>query len=117
MMTVSTSPAFVWRTSSSSVSLAVFSCRRDCPLVRSARVVVDRSRVAVPVRAMSNPSYLFETDEDVLDFRVELECVHAELAADAAALIAAEGGLLVDAAAAVDAQHAGLDAPSHAQRA
>src|ERR1700694_5096827 len=117
MMTVSTSPAFVWRTSSSSVSLAVFSCRRDCPLVRSARVVVDRSRVAVPVRAMSNPSYLFETDEDVLDFRVELERMHAELATDAAALVPAEGGLLVNAPAAVDAQHAGLDAARHAQRA
>src|SRR4030081_3334201 len=98
MMIVSTSPALVWRTSSSSVSLAVFSGRRDCPLVRSDRVV-DRSRVAVPVRAMSNSSYLFETDEDVLDFRVELERVHAELAADAAALVAAERCLLVDASA------------------
>src|SRR5207245_9848782 len=111
MMTVSTSPALVCRTSSSSVSLAVFSCRRDCPWVRSARVVVDRSRVAVPVRAMSNPSCLFETDEDVLDFRVELERVHAELATDAAALVAAEWCLLVAAPAAVDAQHPGLDAP------
>src|SRR5256712_6523139 len=117
MMTVSTWPALVWRTSSSSVILAVFSCRRDCPLVRSARVVVDRSRVAVPVRAMSNPSCLFETDEDVLDFRVELERVHAELATDAAALVAAEWCLLVDAPAAVDAQHPGLDAPRDPQRA
>src|SRR5437868_3425662 len=117
MMMVSTSPGFFCRTSSSSVLLAVFSGRRDCPLARSARVVVDRSRVAVPVRAMSNPSCLFETDEDVLDFRVELERVHAELAADAAAFVAAEGCLLVDAPAAVDAQHAGLDAPRDTQRA
>src|SRR5207302_1168788 len=111
MITVSTSPAFVWRTSSSSVSLAVFSWRRDCPLVRSACVLVDRSRVVLPVRAISNPSCLLETDEDVLDFGVELERVHAQFAADAAALVAAEGRLLVHASAAVDAQHAGLDAP------
>src|ERR1700686_5614029 len=117
MMIVPTSPALVWRTSSSKVILAVFSWRRDCPLVRSARVVVDRSRVAVPVRAMSNPSYLFETDKDVLDFPVELERVHAELATDTAALVPAEGCLLVDAPAAVDAQHPGLDAPRHTQRA
>src|SRR6266550_9580399 len=116
MMTVSTWPALVWRTSSSSVSLAVFSGRRDCPLVRSARVV-DRSRVVVPVRAMSNPSWLLETDEDVLDFGVELERMHAQFAADAATLVAAKGRLLVHAPAAVDAEDAGLDAPSHAQRA
>src|SRR3982074_198183 len=115
MMMVSTSPAFVWRTSSASVTLAVFSCRRDCPLFRSARVVVDRSRVAVPVRAMSNPSCLFQTDEDVLDFGVELKRVHAELAADAAALVAAERCFLVHAAAAVDAEDAGLDAAGHPQ--
>src|ERR1700736_96499 len=115
MMTVSTSPALVWRTSSSSVSLAVFSWRRDCPLVRSARVVVDRSRVVVPVRAMSNPSCLLETDEDVLDFRVELQRVHTQLAADAAALVAAEGRLLVNASAAVDTEHPGLDAPGDPQ--
>src|ERR1700736_5025005 len=117
MMTVSTSPALVWRTSSSSVSFAVFSWRRDCPLVRSARVVVDRSRDVVPVRAMSNPSCLLETDEDVLDCRVELQRVHTQLAADAAALVAAEGRLLMDASAAVDAEHPGLDAPGDPQRA
>src|ERR1700736_1502197 len=117
MMTVSTSPALVWRTSSSSVSLAVFSWRRDCPLVRSARVVVDRSRVVVPVRAMSNPSCLLETDEDVLDFCVELQRVHTQLAADAAALVAAEGRLLMDASAAVDTAPPCLDAPGAPQRA
>src|ERR1700694_354167 len=57
---------------------------------------------------MSHSSYLFETDEDILDFRVELERVHAELPTDAAALVPAEGGLLMDAPAAVDAQHPGL---------
>src|ERR1700732_1495944 len=116
MMTVSTSPALVWRTSSSSVSLAVFSWRR-CPLVRSARVVVDRSRVGLPVRAMSNPSWLLETDEDVLDFRIELERVHAQLAANAASFVAAERRLLVNAAAAVDAQHPGLHAAGEPERA
>src|SRR5438552_11182427 len=106
MMWVWTSPALVWRTSSSSVSLAVFSWRRDCPLVRSARLLFDRSRVEVPVRAMSNPSCLLETDEDVLDFGVELERMHTQFAADAAALVAAEGRFLVDAAAAMDAEPA-----------
>src|ERR1700694_1083720 len=117
MMTVSTSPALVCRTSSPSVSLAVFSWRRDCPLVRSARVVVDRSRVGVPVRAMSNPSCLLETDEDVLDFGVELKRMHAELATNAAAFVAAEGRLLMNAPAAVDAEHAGLHPPRHPERA
>src|SRR2546423_6534437 len=117
MMTVSTSPALVWRTSSSSVILAVFSWRRDCPFVRSACVLVDRSRAVVPVRAIANPSCLLETDEAVLDFGVELERVQAGFAADAAALVPAKGRLLVHAPAAVDAEDAGLDAPSHAQRA
>src|SRR2546423_6623305 len=115
MMTVSTSPALVWRTSSSSVILAVFSWRRDCPFVRSACVLVDRSRAVVPVRAIANPSCLLETDEDVLDFGVELERVHAQVAADAAALVAAEGCLLVHAPAAVDAEDPGLDAAGHPQ--
>src|SRR6266550_8944258 len=116
MMMVSTSPALVCRTSSSSVILAVFSGRRDCPLARSARVVVDRSRVAVPVRAMSNPSCLFQTDEDVLDFRVELERVHAELASDAAALVTPEGRLLMNTPAAIDAENAGANAAGDPQR-
>src|SRR5437773_67745 len=112
MMTVSTSPALVWRINSSSVSLAVFSWRRDCPLVRSACVLVDRSRDEVPVRAISNPSCLLETDEDVLDFGVELERMHTQIAADAAALVAAEARFLVIAAAAGGADHAGRDAPA-----
>src|ERR1700694_1016890 len=117
MMTVSTSPALVCRTSSPSVSLAVFSWRRDCPLVRSARVVVDRSRVGLPVRAMSDPSCLLETDEDVLDFGIELERVHAQLAADATALVPAERRLLAYAAAAVCAENTGVHAPGEAERA
>src|SRR5207253_604765 len=115
MITVSTSPALVWRTSSSRLSLAVFSWRPDCPFVRSVCVLVDRSRGVVPVRAISNPSCLLETDEDVLDFGVELERVHAQFAADAAALVASEGRLLVHAPAAVDTEDAGLDAASHTQ--
>src|SRR5256884_764685 len=117
MMTVSTSPALVWRINPSSVSLAVFSWRRDCPLVRSARALVDRSRVVVPVRAMSNPSWLLETDEDVLDFGVELQRMHPQFAADAAALVAAEGRFLMHAPAAVDAEHPRLDPPGDPQRA
>src|SRR5437660_3500515 len=112
MMTVSTSPALVWRTSSSSVILAVFSCRRDCPLARSARALVDRSRVGVAVRAMSNPSWLLETDEDVLDFGVELERVHAQLAADAAALVSAERRFLMHAAGGNGTDDSGANAPS-----
>src|SRR3989440_11112726 len=115
MTTVSTSPALVWRTSSSSVILAVFSWRRDCPFARSAWVLVDRSRAVVPVRAIANPSCLLETDEDALDVGVELDRMHAQFAADAAALVAAEGCLLVHAPAAVDAEDPGLDAAGHPQ--
>src|SRR5207248_2779435 len=89
MMTVSTSPAFVWRTSSSSVIFAVFSWRRDCPLARSVRGVVARSFAGVTVRAMSDPSCSFKTDENVFDFCVELQRVHAELASDATSLVTA----------------------------
>src|SRR5881398_2054241 len=117
MMTVSTSPAFVWRTSSSSVIFAVFSWRRDCPLARSVRGVVARSFAGVTVRAMSDPSCSFKTDENVFDFCVELQRVHAELASDATSLVTAERRLLVDAPAAVDAEHAGADAAGNPQRA
>src|SRR3989449_5045995 len=117
MMMVSTSPAFVWRTSSSSVIFAVFSWRRVWPFARSVRWVVARSFAGVTVRAMSDPSCSFETDEDVFDFRVELQRVHAELASDAAAFVTAKWRFLLDAPAAVDAQHARSDAPGNPQRA
>src|SRR3989442_11369383 len=116
MITVSTSPPFTCRINWSSVSLAVFSWPRVCPLARSPRAVV-RSRAGVTVRAMSSPSWSFETDEDIFDFGVQLECVHAQLAADATALVAAERRLLVDAPAAVDAQDSGAHAACHPQRA
>src|SRR5438132_13636611 len=56
-----------------------------------------------------------ETDENILDFRVELKGVHSELAPDAAPLVPTKGRFLVDALAAVDTQHACPDAPCHPQ--
>src|SRR5689334_19492847 len=105
MITVSTSPPLTCRTSWSSVSLAVFSAaRRPEPFTCSDRVAAVRLRDAVTLRAIPNPSRLFETDEDVLHFGVELDRVHTQLAPNAAALVPAEGRLGVDAAAAVDAE-------------
>src|SRR5438128_660992 len=117
MMTVSTSPAFIWRTSSSSVIFAVFSWRRVWPLARSVRGVVARSFAGVTVRAMSDPSCSFKTYENVFDFRVELQRVHAELASDAAAFVTAKWCLLVNAPAAIDAEHTRSDAAGNPQRA
>src|SRR6202022_4993576 len=90
--------------------------RGGLSLGRAGPVVVRRCRAGVTVRAMTNPSCLFETDEDVFDFRVQLERRHAQLATDAGAFVTAEGRLLVNAAAAVDAQHARSDPPRQPER-
>src|SRR6266852_165986 len=104
-ITVSTSPSLICRTSCSSDSLA--ECpwvRRVCPLVRSVRRVARRSAGVTVLRAIgSSSSSLLQADEDVLDFGVELQRVHAQLPADAAPLVADEGRFLMHAPGAVDA--------------
>ena len=57
-------------------------------------------------------SRLHASDVDVLQFRVAFHRRHAEVAAEAALLEAAEGRFDVDAAVGVDAQHAALDRPA-----
>src|SRR2546425_10982348 len=116
-MTLSTSSSLICRTSCSSDSLA--ECpwvRRVCPLVRSVRRVARRSAGVTVLRAMGRSSSLLQADEDVLDFGVQLQRVHAQLPADTAALVAAKGRLLVHTAAAVDADHARADRFGHPER-
>lgn len=52
---------------------------------------------------------LAQVDMDALDLGVELQAVHAQLTANAALLVAAEGAEDAGRAAAVDAHHAGPD--------
>src|SRR5205085_5738836 len=54
--------------------------------------------------------------EDVLDLAVAGEAVHAEFAAEATALEAAERRRRTHGRVRVDREHAGLDRPRHAQR-
>src|SRR5579864_348160 len=116
MMTVSTSSALICRTSSLRVSLATFSpARRAEPFACSDRRAAARVRDVVRLRAIAYPSPLLETDEDVLDLGVELNRMHAKLAADSASLVSAERCLRVDAPAAVDAEHPGPHRPGDAQ--
>src|SRR2546428_2409582 len=116
-ITVSTSPSLICRTSCSSDSLA--ECpwvRRACPLVRSVRRVARRSAGVTVLRAMGRSSSLLQADEDVLDFGVELQRVHTQLPADAAALVAAKRRFLVHTPAAVDADHTRPDRFGHPER-
>src|SRR5260370_33415198 len=116
-MTVSTSPSLICRTSCSRVSFAERPlARRVCPLVRSVRRPVRRAAGVTVLRAMGRSSSLLQADEDVLDFGVALQGVHAQLPTDAAALVAAKGRLLVHTPAAVDADHARADRFGHPER-
>src|SRR5437588_6364272 len=114
-ITVSTWPSLTWLISCWRLSIGAFGvARRAWPLARSVRLpaVFTFGDVTV-LRAMTSSSV--ETDENILDFRVELKGVHSELAPDAAALVPTKGRFLVDALAAVDTQHACPDAPCHPQ--